>query len=80
MGRVAVTRSRMYNHGVRVHNQARRGMVEEIIGRLPELTGAQLGASRMKSGASDSAGLHPPAGSRTLPVSRRVLRCPSRRS
>src|SRR5215212_6839437 len=33
----------MYNNGVRLHNQGRRGMVEEIIGRLPELTGAQLG-------------------------------------
>jgi hypothetical protein len=33
----------MYNHGVRVHNQRRRRVIEEIIGRLPQLTGAQLG-------------------------------------
>jgi hypothetical protein len=33
----------MYNHGVRIHNKGRRRVVEEIIGRLPELTGAQLG-------------------------------------
>jgi hypothetical protein len=33
----------MYNYGVRVHNRRRRWVVEEIIGRLPELTGAQLG-------------------------------------
>jgi hypothetical protein len=28
---------------VRIHNQERRQVEEEIIGRLPELTGAQLG-------------------------------------
>jgi hypothetical protein len=32
----------VYNHGVCVHNRRRRRVVEEIIGRLPELTGAQL--------------------------------------
>ena len=31
-----------YNHGVRVHNQGSRRVVEEIIGRLPELTGPAL--------------------------------------
>jgi hypothetical protein len=41
--RVAATHSLMYNHGVRVHNQERRRVVEEVIGRLPELTEAQLG-------------------------------------
>jgi hypothetical protein len=33
----------VYNYGVRVHNRRRRRAVEEIIGRLPELTGPQLG-------------------------------------
>jgi hypothetical protein len=33
----------MYNHGVRIHKRRRRRVVEEIIGRLAELTGAQLG-------------------------------------
>jgi hypothetical protein len=33
----------VYDHGVRIHNQRRRRVVEEIIGRLPELTGSQLG-------------------------------------
>jgi hypothetical protein len=33
----------VYNRGVRVHNQGGKRVVEEIIGRLPELTGAQLG-------------------------------------
>jgi hypothetical protein len=33
----------VYDHGVRIHNQSRRRMVEEIIGRLPELTESQLG-------------------------------------
>ena len=33
----------MYNHGVRIHNRRRSRVVEEIIGRLPELSGAQLG-------------------------------------
>jgi len=33
----------VYNHGVRVHNQEGKRVVEEIIGQLPELTGAQLG-------------------------------------
>jgi hypothetical protein len=33
----------MYDHGVRIHNQSRRLVVDEIIGRLPYLTGAQLG-------------------------------------
>jgi hypothetical protein len=33
----------VYNCGVRVHNQERRREGEEIIGRLPELTEAQLG-------------------------------------
>src|SRR5215211_631186 len=33
----------MYNHGVCVHNQSRRLVVEEIIGRLPDLTESQLG-------------------------------------
>jgi hypothetical protein len=40
---VAATHSRVSNHGVRVHNQERRRAVEEIIGRLPELSGSQLG-------------------------------------
>ena len=31
-------------------------MVEEIIGRLPELTGHRSGAWRMRFGASDNAG------------------------
>jgi hypothetical protein len=43
VGRVAATRSRVYNHGVRVHNQGTRRVVEEIIGRPPYLTGSQLG-------------------------------------
>jgi hypothetical protein len=34
---------RVYNYGVCVHNRGRRRVVEEIIGRLPELTGSQLG-------------------------------------
>ena len=33
----------MYNHGVCVHNQSRRLVVEEIIRRLPDLTESQLG-------------------------------------
>jgi hypothetical protein len=33
----------MYNSGVRIHNRRRRRVVEEIIGRLPHLTGSQLG-------------------------------------
>jgi hypothetical protein len=33
----------VYKHGVSVHNQERRRVVEEIIGRLPELTASQLG-------------------------------------
>jgi hypothetical protein len=33
----------VYNYGVRVHNQRRKRMVEEIIGRLSNLTGSQLG-------------------------------------
>jgi hypothetical protein len=41
--RIAATRPRAHNHGVRVHNRRRRRIVEEIIRRLPELTGAQLG-------------------------------------
>src|SRR5215218_3750371 len=43
MGQVAATRPRVDNRGVRLHKWGRRRMVEEIIGRLPELTGAQLG-------------------------------------
>jgi hypothetical protein len=39
-----MTRSRVYNFGVRVHSRKRRRqIVEEMIGRLAELTGAQLG-------------------------------------
>jgi hypothetical protein len=34
---------RVYNDGVRIHNRRRRRVVEEIIGRLSELTGVQLG-------------------------------------
>jgi hypothetical protein len=41
--RAAAIRPRVYNHGVRVHNRRRRRVVEEIIGRLPKLTEAQLG-------------------------------------
>ena len=38
-----MTRSHMYTYGVRVHSKRRRRrIVEEMIGRLPELTGAQL--------------------------------------
>jgi hypothetical protein len=33
----------VFDHGVGIHNQGRRRVVEEIIGRLPELTGSQLG-------------------------------------
>jgi hypothetical protein len=33
----------MFNNGVHVHNQGRRRVVEEVIGRLPELSGSQLG-------------------------------------
>src|SRR5215216_7349481 len=33
----------MNNHGIYVHNRRRRRMIEEIIGRLPELTESQLG-------------------------------------
>ena len=77
---VAAIHSRMYNHGVRVHNQSRRLVVDEIIGRLPYLTGAQLGRLEDESGASASAGFHLLAGERALPVSRRLLRHPSRRS
>jgi len=33
----------VYNRGVRVHNSGRRRAVEEIIGRLSDLTGSQLG-------------------------------------
>ena len=36
-------RLRMYNHGVRIHKRRRRRVVEEIIGRLAELTESQLG-------------------------------------
>jgi len=42
-GRVAASRPRVYTHGVRIHNQGRRWVVEEIIGRLPGLTESQLG-------------------------------------
>jgi hypothetical protein len=42
-GRLTATRTRVYNHGVRVHSQERRRMVEEIIGRLSDLTEAQIG-------------------------------------
>jgi hypothetical protein len=42
-GRVAATRPHVYDHGVRIHNQGRRRAVEDLIGRLPELTGQQLG-------------------------------------
>jgi hypothetical protein len=33
----------VYDHGVCIHNRRRRRVVEEIIGRLPELTESQLG-------------------------------------
>jgi hypothetical protein len=33
----------VYDHGVHIHNQRRRRVVEEIIGRLSNLTGSQLG-------------------------------------
>jgi hypothetical protein len=39
---VVASRPHAYNHGVRIHNQERSRVVEEIIGRLPELTGAQI--------------------------------------
>ena len=39
-----MTRSLLYTYGVRVHSKRRRRqIVEEMIGRLPELTRAQLG-------------------------------------
>jgi hypothetical protein len=41
-GWVAAT-PHVYNDGVCVHNRGRRRVVEKIIGRLAELTGAQLG-------------------------------------
>jgi hypothetical protein len=41
--RVAATHPRVYNRGVRVHNQGRRRVVEGIIGRLHGLTKSQLG-------------------------------------
>jgi hypothetical protein len=37
-----VTLPRVYSHGVRIHNSGRRRTVEEIIGRLPALTAAQI--------------------------------------
>src|SRR5215210_8037734 len=43
MVRVAATRHCVFNHGVRAHNQGRRRVVEEIIGRLPHLAESQLG-------------------------------------
>lgn len=33
----------VYKHGVRVHNQVRKRVVEKIIGRLSELAGPQIG-------------------------------------
>jgi hypothetical protein len=33
----------VYNYGVHIHNRRRRRVLEEIIGLLPGLTGAQLG-------------------------------------
>jgi hypothetical protein len=33
----------VYDHGVHIHNQGRKRVVEQIIGRLPKLTEAQLG-------------------------------------
>jgi hypothetical protein len=33
----------VYDHGVHIHNKRRRRVVEEIIGRLSNLTGSQLG-------------------------------------
>ena len=42
-GWVVATRPRMHNYGVRLHNRERSRMVEEIIGRLSELTESQLG-------------------------------------
>src|SRR5215207_7849860 len=80
MGQVAATRPRVDNRGVRLHKWGRRRMVEEIIGRLPELTGAQLGRPedelrRERRRRASSAG-----GERTLPTNKRALRCPSRKS
>ena len=43
MVRLTVTHHCVFDHGVRVHRQGKRRVVEEIIGRLPELTAAQLG-------------------------------------
>jgi hypothetical protein len=64
----------VFDHGVRIHNQGRRRVVEEIIGRLPELTGAQLGRledelRRERQRRASSAG-----GDRTLPAYERTLR------
>jgi hypothetical protein len=42
-GRLTAICPRVYNHGVRVHNWGRRRVVEDIIGRLPELSESQLG-------------------------------------
>jgi hypothetical protein len=43
MGRSAATHHHVCNYGVCVHNRGRRWVVEEIIGRLSELTESQLG-------------------------------------
>ena len=42
-GRVGATCLRVYNHSVRVHNRGKEADVEELIERLPELTGSQIG-------------------------------------
>jgi hypothetical protein len=61
--RVAANRLRVYYYGVRIHNWSRRWVVEEIIGRLPYLTGSQLGRledeirrERQRRASSSSAG------------------------
>jgi hypothetical protein len=55
----------VYYHGVRLHNHRRRLVVEEIIGRLPELTESQLGRleeelRRERQRRASSAGAGPP--------------------
>jgi hypothetical protein len=55
-------------------------VVEEIIGRLPELTGAQIARASSMSFGTRAGDVPPPrAGERTLPTTR-ALRCLSRKS
>jgi hypothetical protein len=76
---VAATLPSVYNYGVRIHNQETRRVVEEIIGRLPDLTGSQLGRLEDEIRRERHVGLRPPAGDGTLPVIKRSPRRPSRK-